>query len=147
MEFRVDLSNCDREPIHIPGKIQPNGVLLGLDKRSLKITHCSSNMASFFPVQPAQVLNQPFSRFLSLAGIDSQDNNINGFVNHRLVKTDGENALIVTAADKKEYYLIVSSSSEHTLLVELEPVLTETSSSQTMVEGILTKVLSAKSLK
>jgi light-regulated signal transduction histidine kinase (bacteriophytochrome) len=27
----VDLSNCDREPIHIPGSIQPHGVLLAFD--------------------------------------------------------------------------------------------------------------------
>ena len=24
----VDLTNCDREPIHIPGSIQPHGALL-----------------------------------------------------------------------------------------------------------------------
>ena len=24
----VDLTNCDREPIHIPGAIQPHGILL-----------------------------------------------------------------------------------------------------------------------
>jgi two-component system, chemotaxis family, sensor kinase Cph1 len=28
----VDLSTCDREPIHIPGAIQPHGVLLALDE-------------------------------------------------------------------------------------------------------------------
>ena len=27
----VDLTNCDREPIHIPGSIQPHGVLLVVD--------------------------------------------------------------------------------------------------------------------
>ena len=28
---KVDLTNCDREPIHIPGSVQPHGVLLVLD--------------------------------------------------------------------------------------------------------------------
>ena len=27
----VDLTNCDREPIHIPGSIQPHGALLAVD--------------------------------------------------------------------------------------------------------------------
>ena len=27
----VDLTTCDREPIHVPGAIQPHGVLLALD--------------------------------------------------------------------------------------------------------------------
>ena len=26
----VDLTNCDREPIHVPGSIQPHGFLLAL---------------------------------------------------------------------------------------------------------------------
>ena len=29
----VDLTTCDREPIHIPGAIQPHGVLLALDEQ------------------------------------------------------------------------------------------------------------------
>ncbi|RZK16936.1 MAG: hypothetical protein EOO43_14000, partial [Flavobacterium sp.] len=29
--FQVDLSNCDREPIHIPGRIQSHGFLIVLD--------------------------------------------------------------------------------------------------------------------
>ena len=32
-----DLSSCDREPIHIPGAIQPHGVLLVVDRQSLAI--------------------------------------------------------------------------------------------------------------
>lgn len=28
---KVDLTNCDREPIHIPGRVQPHGVLLACD--------------------------------------------------------------------------------------------------------------------
>ena len=29
----VDLNDCEREPIHIPGAIQPFGVLLALDEQ------------------------------------------------------------------------------------------------------------------
>ena len=39
----VDLDNCAREPIHIPGSIQPHGVLLALDPAQLQIVQCSSN--------------------------------------------------------------------------------------------------------
>ena len=31
MSEKVDLTNCDREPIHIPGSIQPHGALLVMD--------------------------------------------------------------------------------------------------------------------
>ena len=30
MNIEVDLTNCDREPIHIPGSVQPFGFLLAL---------------------------------------------------------------------------------------------------------------------
>ena len=32
-EGMVDLSSCDREPIHIPGSIQPHGMLLAVITR------------------------------------------------------------------------------------------------------------------
>ncbi|UUO05049.1 GAF domain-containing protein [Blastopirellula sp. J2-11] len=39
----VDLDNCDREPIHIPGTIQPHGVLLAFDPQSLTLRYWSQN--------------------------------------------------------------------------------------------------------
>ncbi len=36
-ETSIDLSECDREPIHVPGSIQPHGVLLVAERHSLRI--------------------------------------------------------------------------------------------------------------
>lgn len=44
----VDVTLCEREPIHIPGTIQPHGCLLITD-RNLVITHISQNARSWFP--------------------------------------------------------------------------------------------------
>ena len=41
--FVVDLTNCDREPIHISGSIQPHGVLLALREPELLIEQASQN--------------------------------------------------------------------------------------------------------
>lgn len=41
----VDLNNCDREPIHIPGSIQPHGCLLACDARMAKVLRHSANCA------------------------------------------------------------------------------------------------------
>ncbi|MEX0408568.1 ATP-binding protein [Aquibium sp. LZ166] len=41
-----DLEACAREPIHIPGAIQPHGVLLVLDRSDLTILQASRNAAS-----------------------------------------------------------------------------------------------------
>lgn len=45
--FKVDLSNCDREPIHIPGSIQPHGALLAADPGLTTVTRYSANLADF----------------------------------------------------------------------------------------------------
>lgn len=42
----VDLSNCDREPIHIPGAIQPQGCLLACDATAGIIERVSANAAA-----------------------------------------------------------------------------------------------------
>jgi light-regulated signal transduction histidine kinase (bacteriophytochrome)/CheY-like chemotaxis protein len=39
----VDLTNCDREPIHIPGSIQPHGCLLVCDSEAATILRHSAN--------------------------------------------------------------------------------------------------------
>ncbi|MFC3628554.1 HWE histidine kinase domain-containing protein [Paracoccus angustae] len=39
----IDLTNCDREPIHIPGSIQPHGCLLACDNGTRRILFCSEN--------------------------------------------------------------------------------------------------------
>ncbi|MBC8069524.1 MAG: GAF domain-containing protein, partial [Deltaproteobacteria bacterium] len=39
----VDLSHCEREPVHIPGAVQPHGALLVLDPSELRIVAASDN--------------------------------------------------------------------------------------------------------
>lgn len=41
----VDLANCDNEPIHIPGSVQPHAVLLVLREPELTVAQASANAA------------------------------------------------------------------------------------------------------
>ena len=41
----IDLDNCAREPIHIPGSIQPRGVLAVVDESDFTVRHVSANVA------------------------------------------------------------------------------------------------------
>lgn len=65
--FQVDLTNCDREPIHIPGSIQPHGVLLVLSEPDLTFVQVSANTFSFLGRQPGDLLGQPLSSLLDPA--------------------------------------------------------------------------------
>ena len=60
----IDLTNCDREPIHIPGQIQPHGVLLVFQDIDLKILQVSENTIKFLGIEarslPGKKLNDIF---------------------------------------------------------------------------------------
>ena len=47
----VDLDNCAAEPIHIPGAIQPHGVLLAVTEPALEVVVASANVAAWFGVR------------------------------------------------------------------------------------------------
>lgn len=47
--FKVDLSNCDKEPIHLIGRIQAHGLLMVIDRHSLQIEQVSANISDFIP--------------------------------------------------------------------------------------------------
>jgi len=44
----VDLTNCDREPIHIPGAIQGHGALLSMRDSDWTVLQASANACTFF---------------------------------------------------------------------------------------------------
>lgn len=56
----VNLTNCEHEPIHIPGKIQPHGFLLGITA-DWKIDFCTENIAVYFDLIHTQVLGKDFA--------------------------------------------------------------------------------------
>ena len=60
---RIDLTNCDREPIHILGAIQPIGFLLALTADWM-VARASANVADFLGRSPEEMVGQPLSLFL-----------------------------------------------------------------------------------
>src|SRR4051794_14635352 len=61
---QVDLSTCDREPIHIPGSIQPHGVLLVLDEPTYEVRQASENVGEMLGIPLEQVLGRTLDEFL-----------------------------------------------------------------------------------
>ena len=60
----VDLSNCDREPIHVPGAIQPHGVLLACRGPAFTIVQVSENSEAIIGRPPAGVLGRSIAELL-----------------------------------------------------------------------------------
>ena len=57
----ADVSNCDREPIHLAGAIQPHGMLLVLKNADLRIVAVSANAAEFIGSDARQLLHRPLA--------------------------------------------------------------------------------------
>ena len=60
----VDLTNCDREPIHISGHIQPHGVLIAIREPELEILQISENTQELLGVEAESAIGQNLSLFL-----------------------------------------------------------------------------------
>lgn len=70
MAFSTDidehfLNECEKEPIHIPGAIQPFGVLLTVDQENLTVYNASENCESCWGISAANLVGRPLSQFLS----------------------------------------------------------------------------------
>ena len=60
---------CDREPIHIPGGIQPHGALVVVAEPTLTVTQASENFAAHTGVAAAQILGKPLATLLDDIGL------------------------------------------------------------------------------
>jgi two-component system, chemotaxis family, sensor kinase Cph1 len=64
-----DLTICDREPIHIPGSIQPHGILFSLSGTDLRISAISANVAHHLGQTPDELLDAPMARLFDPGSI------------------------------------------------------------------------------
>src|SRR5579872_2779125 len=58
MNQRIDLTNCDREPIHVPGSVQPFGFFLAL-LSDFSICMASANVADYLGIAYAELFQRP----------------------------------------------------------------------------------------
>ncbi len=73
--FAVDLTNCDREPIHVLGSVQSFGFLIALTADWL-VSRASANCEAFIGRTPDMLLGQPVSAIFSAEAIHTMRNRI-----------------------------------------------------------------------
>jgi chemotaxis family two-component system sensor kinase Cph1 len=57
MTNHIDLTNCDREPIHIPGRIQSHGFMVAIDSITFKASYVSDNLVTYIGITSQELLN------------------------------------------------------------------------------------------
>ncbi|WP_420130526.1 ATP-binding protein [Longimicrobium sp.] len=63
-DARIDLTNCDREPIHIPGAVQPYGVLLALREPGLEVAQASESSLAHLGLAARTLPGRPLALVL-----------------------------------------------------------------------------------
>jgi chemotaxis family two-component system sensor kinase Cph1 len=116
----IDLSNCDREPIHIPGCIQPHGVLFVLQPPDFTIVQVSRNCEQWWPQTAETCLGQNIAAFLTPSDVQliyhcSRETHLEAF-----------NPLSLTILPSQQAVEARLYRTEGLLVLELEPSLTAT---------------------
>ncbi|WP_426329576.1 ATP-binding protein [Pedobacter sp. R-06] len=121
-KFSVDLSNCDKEPIHIPGKIQSHGFLIAVDKNSLSITYVSENAEVFLAEEAKSLLNKQLSVLNQFIKQQDPAFHIEELLKLGIIRKSFD-AISPHPVEINglSFYLIISSS-ESEWLLEFEPV-------------------------
>ncbi len=60
------LAACSREPIHIPGAIQPHGILLAFTEPDLTCRQASANVSEVFGCEAEKVLGRKFADLIAI---------------------------------------------------------------------------------
>lgn len=119
--FQVDLTNCEKEQIHIPGAIQPHGVLLALKEPELTILQISNNTFHFFGIDPQELLNQPLSRLLD----EEQVKFLKDGCSQEDLQFVNPIEFIIKIDDKITHFDGIIHRSHEVLILELEPTFSE----------------------
>jgi light-regulated signal transduction histidine kinase (bacteriophytochrome)/DNA-binding NarL/FixJ family response regulator len=115
----VDLMNCDREAIHIPGSIQPHGVLLVLQRPQFKILQASKNTETFFGILAKDLINQDLSILFS----PSQIKKLRYCIEQNNVEIFNPIKLSIKTSHKASHFYGIIHQNNVSLILELEPVL------------------------
>lgn len=119
----ADLTNCERELIHLAGSVQPHGLLLALREPDLRIVQASENVHTLLGLHAEGLLNQPVAE-------------LGGDIQARIRQACAQPGGLVDPAPLRCRLLVAGQATDfegalhrvngaggsHVLLVEIEPV-------------------------
>ncbi|WJH29759.1 hypothetical protein N6H13_03020 [Paenibacillus sp. CC-CFT742] len=115
----IDLNNCDKEPIHIPGFIQPHGVLLAVNTQSVPtIVQCSQNTEELLGLETDKVLGLPLENLIGRESLHQiLARSFSASVTSDLQYMD----ITINIAGHDQMFTSVIHESEGLLILEMEP--------------------------
>ncbi len=138
----IDLTTCETEPIHIPGMIQPHGVLLVLRRNDLSICQVSANVNELLGLSEKELLGQPIDVVL---GGSNEAANYRSVLFTGLFEGKTVYLFTVHAGTTGHTFDAIAHRSGEMILFELEPVESERALSvQDLYRLVQTAILSVR---
>ncbi|WP_342550020.1 diguanylate cyclase [Paenibacillus sp. FSL P2-0089] len=132
----VDLNNCEKEPIHIPGLIQPHGVLLAVTQDTApRIVQASLNTGKLLGTAAESLLGTPMA---DLVGPEQLKMMLERSVNAKETADLQYIVITIKVADQPEDFFCIIHESEGLMIVELEPASIDQSDSSNDFDWIRT---------
>lgn len=113
----LDLTTCDREPIHIPGSIQPHGVLLSLDPERFTILQRAGDVECVLGTTK-DPLGQPLEAIFGEAEVSAA---IRGLLADPVPATRPMFAFETVLRHNTEVLDAIAHVSDDVVVLELEP--------------------------
>jgi diguanylate cyclase (GGDEF)-like protein/PAS domain S-box-containing protein len=111
----LDKSGCEKEPIQIPGAIQPHGALIAALADGLQVSHASANLAAILGRAVAEVLGRSLKNAIGEAACRALvDTGAGGGVTPEMVHS-------LTLPDGRMLYLRAHRTGRH-ICVDIEPL-------------------------
>lgn len=133
----VDLTNCDREPIHLLGAIQPFGFLLAVSSSDWFVQHVSSNVADWLKVAPADMLGRSLLNFFHGDAIHTLRNQLH------IVNMTGTTARLfgIHIDDSPRRFDLAVHTQDGLVVIECEPSVADSSvNASALVRGMMNRV-------
>lgn len=114
---QVDLTTCDREPIHIPGSIQPHGYLLVLRGSDKRVAQASANVGELGGTSAKESLGGPLGGVIG----ERQAGAVLEAVGRRDLSRGAVYLLTTTLADGRSFHVSAHRGAGDVVVLELEP--------------------------
>ena len=139
--FTVDINNCDREPIHVLGTVQPFGFLVALTADWL-VSRVSTNSADHIGLAPDQMLGQPISAIFSADAIHTLRNRITLLRGPDSVERVFSLPLVEGGAP----FDVAVHFSGQLVVIEAEPAVPDEMEASSMVRSMVARLAQADSM-
>jgi len=107
---KVDIRNCEKEPIHLIGKAQAHGVILSVDPKTFKIVQASENTLKYFEISHSSLLGDSLENLIGKSA----------FTGIKQTISDNNNFTALELKIGSKFFVMLPHFSEENLIIDFE---------------------------